>query len=186
MVAAAVLAATAAGIAGYLTTRGGSAVSRPPAITQTSIAGAKLGLAEAAYKKYFGPWKTFVLSEPGFPGLTFGQPQVSVFFPDPGQPAHIITTWNRTYRTAAGIGPCSMIAQMKKAYGAAVRPSWSGTSPDGKKVSQWAVGNNLIFATQDQKTLSAVALYKGDPGYTGGGSPQAYAGYVAAVESPCK
>ena len=76
---------------------------------------------------------------------------------------------------------------MKNAYGDAVQPSWSGTSPDGKKVLQWVVGDNLVFATGgDRKVVHAVALYEGNPNNTLGGSPQAYAGYVAAVETACK
>jgi predicted Ser/Thr protein kinase len=158
----------------------------PPDITQTSIAGAALGHMPSYYKKLLGGWQARVLSEPGFPSLAFQSPEVAVYFPVEGQPAHIITTWNRDYRTAAGIGPCSTVEEMKEAYGDAVQPSWSGTSPDGKKVHQWVVGDNLVFAVHgDLKALRAVALYDGDPNNTRGGSPQAYAGYVAAVETAC-
>ena len=59
-------------------------------------------------------------------------------------------------------------------------------SPDGKKVFQWVVGDNLVFATGlDRKVMHAVALYEGNPNYTLGGSPRAYAGYVAAEETSC-
>ncbi len=59
--------------------------------------------------------------------------------------------------------------------------------PDGKKVFQWVVGDNLVLATgAARKLVHAVALYEGNPNNTLGGSPQAYAGYVAAVETSCK
>lgn len=158
----------------------------PPAITQTSIAGATLGHMPSYYKDRFGGWQARVLSEPGFPSLAFHGPEVAVYFPAEGRPAHIITTWNSDYRTTVGIGPCSTVEEMKEAYGDAVQPSWGGTSPDGKKVFQWVVGDNLVLATGgDRKVVHALALYLGDPNYTREGSPQAYAGYVAAVETPC-
>ena len=193
LIAAALVAATAASIGAALAV-GKGGTDRPqsgsPAITQTSIAGVQLGRMPSYYKDLLGGWQARVLSEPGFPSfpsLAFNTPEVGVYFPVDGQPAHIITTWNREYRTAVGIGPCSTVEEMRKAYGGAVQPSWSGTSPDGKKVYQWVVGNNLIFATyEDRKTLRAVALYEGNPNYTGRGSPQQDAGWVAAVETPCK
>ena len=159
----------------------------PPAITQTSIAGAALGHMPSYYKNLFGGWQASVLSEPGFPSLAFHGPEVAVYFPVEGQAAHIMTTWNRDHRTAAGIGPCSTVEEMKEAYGDAVQSSPTGTSPDGKKVFQWVVGDNLLFATgMARKRVHAVALYEGNPNNTLGGSPQAYAGYVAAVETPCE
>jgi Protein kinase domain len=187
--AAALVAVAAVGTAiGVVLTRDtDSARTGPPAITQNSIAGATLGRMQSYYKKRFGGWQARVLSEPGFPSLAFQGPEVAVYFPVEGQAAHIMTTWNRDYRTAAGIGPCSTVEEMKEAYGDAVQPSPTGTSPDGKKVFQWVVGDNLVFATgTGRKLVHAVALYEGNPNNTLGGSPQAYAGYVAAVETSCK
>ncbi len=50
----------------------------------------------------------------------------------------------------------------------------------------WVVKPNLIFVTQNQRTISAVALYRGPPLKVVPNSPEAYANYVAAVETPCK
>ncbi len=186
---AALLATAAIAIGGYLTTREETSTAGPPAITQTSIAGVRLGSTEAAYKQRFGGYKQLVLTEsdPPIPGLSFGQPEVAVYFRANPERADIITTWNRHLRTAAGIGPCSTIAEMKKAYGAAVRPSRYGTSPDGKTVTSYVVGQNLIFVTQDQRTISALALYMGSRNnqLRKPGSPQSWANFVAAVETPC-
>ena len=49
----------------------------------------------------------------------------------------------------------------------------------------YVVGNDLVFETQDLHTISAVALYRGSPRNTGGGSPQAYAHYVTSNETAC-
>jgi Protein kinase domain len=185
-----VVVAMGASIGVVLTRDTNSARDGPPEITQNSIAGATLGRMPSYYKKRFDGWQARVLSGPplgpGFPLLAFQGPEVAVYFPVEGQAAHIMTTWNRDHRTAVGIGPCSTVEEMKEAYGDAVQPSWSGTSRDGKKVRQWVVGDNLIFATfLDRKVIRAVALYEGNPNNTLGGSPQAYAGYVAAEETSC-
>ena len=188
LAAALVIVAAIGASIGIVLNRGtNSARDGPPEITQTSIAGATLGHMPSYYKDRFGGWQARVLSEPGFPSLAFQGPEVAVYFPVEGQAAHIMTTWNRDYRTAAGIGPCSTVEEMKEAYGDAVQPSPTGTSPDGKKVFQWVVGDNLVLAAGTaRKLVHAVALYEGNPNNTLGGSPQAYAGYVAAVETSCK
>ena len=174
------------GVVGYVATRGEKAAGAP-AITQTSIAGVELGRPKAFYQQRFGGYKELMLTEqdPPIPGLTFGVPEVGVYFRASPDRADIITTWNRQNRTAAGIGPCSTIEEMKQAYGAAVQPNPHGISPDGKTVHQWVVGPNLMFATQDQKTVSAVALYRGSLPNTARDPRRGWAGFVAAVENPC-
>jgi hypothetical protein len=185
--AAIVAVVAAAAIAGVLAASGGSPrAARQVAIeiTQQEIAGAQLGQRADYYKNLFGGYRSQELSEVHYPGLAFQEPETAVYFHQGGKRAIIITTWNPRYRTAAGIGPCSTIAAMKKAYGSAVAGAWSGTGTDGT-VHSYVVGNNLLFATNDERTISSVALYHGVPGHTKGGSPQAYANYVAAVETAC-
>ena len=45
----------------------------------------------------FGGYKQLVLTEwdPPIPGLTFGQPQVGVYFREDPERADIVTTWNK-------------------------------------------------------------------------------------------
>ncbi len=187
MVALFVAAAVAS--AAYLTTRGEPAASGPPAITQTAIAGAKLGLMADAYKKRFGTWRQFELTEPGFPAFAFGEHKVAVYFPANAQPAHIITTWNKDHKTAAGIGPCSTIEEAKAAYGDELKPSSHGTQAG--KVYAYTLGKNLIFAASGPppnpaKFVTAVALYDGSaPGATEDGGSEAFAGFVAIQENAC-
>jgi tRNA A-37 threonylcarbamoyl transferase component Bud32 len=185
LVAAALVVVTAASIGSLLAIRTGGTdppQNGSPEITQTSIAGATLGHKPTYYKNLLGGWRAQVLAEPGFPSLAFQQLQMAVYFPAEGEPAHIVTTWNKDNKTAEGIGPCSTLDQMHAAYGDRVQPL--DTLPNGQ-VWQWVVGNNIAFATQDRKTIAAVALYKGDPANTRFGSPRAFAGYVAAVETAC-
>lgn len=97
VVAAALLAAAAVGIAGYVLTRGETPAAGAPGITQTSIAGAELGRPKTFYRQRFGGYKELVLTEwdPPIPGLSFGQPEVAVYFRVDAERADIITTWNR-------------------------------------------------------------------------------------------
>jgi serine/threonine-protein kinase len=179
---AAVAAVAAAIVAGFVLDGGAGRLARPQ-ITQDAIAGAPLGRSAAYYKKYFGPYRASIASGPNYPTLAFQQPEVAVYFPAPGRPAHIITTWNRSYRTAAGIGPCSTLAAAQHAYGA----RWQA-SPDGVVLkntngvhSAYVVGRRLIFETQDGRTISAVGLYHG-----GDDHPEGFANYITANESACK
>ncbi len=183
--ALAVLAAAGASIAGVLATRGESPAGRPPSISQDAIAGAKLGLAADAYKRRFGGWRPQTLTVTNYPSLAFQDPRVAVYFPPHGKRAIIITTWNRNYRTAKGVGPCSTLADLQRAYGAGVKPSEWSTAKTG--VYAYTVGKNLLFAVRpDTKVVATVALYDGGaPRANAHGGTQSYANYVAQVEASC-
>ena len=182
---AAGVAAVGAAIGGVLTTRESDV--GPASISQTAIAGAKLGLTGDAYKQRFGGWRAETLTEPNFPAFVFQGPKVAVYFPPNGKKAIIITTWNREKRTAQGVGPCSTLEELTKAYGKELKPSSQATSPDGKKVHAYLVGKNLLFAVgNDMKAVRSVALYDGGvPRAHELGGSEAYANYVAQVEAPC-
>jgi hypothetical protein len=185
----AVIAAAAAGITGVLAVRGegskpSTTTAGPPSITQTSIAGVELGEPKEFYGKRFGAYKQLTLTEwEPIPGRSFGQPEVAVYFRANPDRADIITTWSRRNRTAAGIGPCSTLGEMKKAYGKNVHPT--PHHPDGTPVPAYVVGPNLIFETQNQRTISAVGLYRGSLPNTTRSEEQGWAHFVTAVETPC-
>jgi hypothetical protein len=98
-----------------------AAVAVAPAIQQASIAGAKLGLSQPAYEQQLG--KPYAVAElEGNRGrLLFPKKKLTVEFPSNGK-ADGIVTWNKAYRTAAGIGPCSTAAALTKAYGSSLKP----------------------------------------------------------------
>ncbi len=195
VVAIVVATAVAAAVTAGFVLEGGAGRHERSQITQSAIAGAPLGRSAGYYRKHFGPLSYSLAGVVDYPTLSFQQPEVAVYFPKqktsipaPGQRAHIITTWNRSYRTAAGIGPCSTLAAAKRAYGARWKPSRDGIvlkHADGVH-SAYVVGNNLIFETQDGQTVSAVGLYEGNPHDTGNGSPQAYANFVTSNQTACE
>lgn len=197
--AAVVVVAAGASIT-IITTRHGSSPS-PPAITQTSIAGAKIGLTKAAYSKILGGGIPVTQQEgsekipaTGFPTLTFNDKKVWVFFGDKNggtKTATIIATWNKDFKTDRGIGPCSTVADLKKAYGDKVRPDHFGNAPDGQFM--YDVGKNLLFAaTNPKQAPGPPATYVTEVGLYNGSTPHAdenfgahpFAGFVTGNETP--
>jgi serine/threonine-protein kinase len=188
VIAVAVAAVVAAAIgAGFALDGAGGHVR--PEITRTSIDGVTLGRPAAFYKSTLGPYQSSVV-DPGFPTLSFQTPGVSVYFPKHSRRAFIIGTWNRTFRTAEGIGPCSTLAQMHDVYGRRVVPTYHGSSPNGKVHSSWQLGRSVLFMTQDQKTISEVVLFRGPVNARSPDQPpgthQGWASYVGENGTACE
>lgn len=200
LAAAALAAGGAAG--GILATEGGSSTpAAAAAITQSSIDGARLGLTVADYQKLFGDTGVPVVQpkqksgspSTNWPTLAFDNRKLWIFFGNqrgPTKRATVIVTWNPAFKTARGIGPCSTIAEMKKAYGygTGVEPDSFATMPSG--VFTYDVGSNLLlsaFGPNDKgpvpsKTVTAIGLFNGT------GSDAAlfhpYAGFATGNETP--
>jgi tRNA A-37 threonylcarbamoyl transferase component Bud32 len=187
--------AVAAIVAGVLVHDASEPARATPAITQTSIGGARLGLTKPQYKQLFGlPWREDVMSAPGYPVVIFHARKLSVYFDGKTPRGIIVTTWNPAYRTAARVGPCSSLHALKDAYGSRLKPSPQNTQHG--TVYGWLVRPNLFFAmnggakTRPSK-VAAVAIYDGDgprndgSGVYGHGGTLAFAGYVALSETPC-
>jgi tRNA A-37 threonylcarbamoyl transferase component Bud32 len=183
LTSAGIFVAAAGSVAGVLATNSGPGRG-PAVITQTSIAGATLGHMPEWYGKLLGSYREQELTAFHLPMALFQLRQMAVYFPKAGKPASMITTWNRLYRTAEGVGPCSTLAATRRAYGSRLKTTWAGTTDKNMHWS-YAVGNNLLFSTQDHRTVAAVVLYKGDPTDTHEYSPQAWANYVGDSEAAC-
>lgn len=194
------IVAAGAAVGGTLLVRSASP-PRPPAITQTSIAGARLGLHRAEYEKILGH-AIPVNQPPDIPGapsseyatLAF-EDKVWAFFPDgPEGTATIIVTWNEEYTTTEGIGPCSTIEELKAAYGDRVQPDYYGTI--GRKHFMYDVGKNLLFAASGPPPppgerpvpatyVSAVGLFDGSaPGADESFGGRPFAGFVTGNQTP--
>lgn len=194
------IVAAGAAVGGILLVRSGPPPV-PPAITQTSIAGARLGLHRADYERILGH-AIPVNQPPDIPGapsseyatLAF-EDKVWAFFPDGLEgTATIIVTWNEEHTTTKGIGPCSTIDELKAAYGDRVQPDYYGTI--GKKHFMYDVGKNLLFAASGPppppgerpvpaKYVSAVGLFDGSaPGADESFGERPFAGFVTGNQTP--
>jgi protein kinase-like protein len=192
--AAVVVAVSAAAFAGF------HAVWPEPAngaalVSQSAIDGVRLGMTIPHVKRLLGsPWREDVEKASGFRILIFHQRRLAVYFD--GKPARsiVVTTWNRDFRTAAGVGPCSSIAEFRRAYGAAFRASrWNRV---GGVQYGYTVGRNLFVARiavpqRTSDTVGVVALFDGDgPKNDGKGvnvdsGTLPFAGYIALSETMC-
>ena len=185
-----VLAALVGSTIGLVSAVSAGSVTRP-AITQNSIAGATLGLPQSNYEQLLGqPFHTSrgTPQNPGQPDnysrLAFSKRKLSVYFVDGADKGVVVATWNKAYRTAAGIGPCSTIRRLKRIYGKRLKPSKFNTQHG--VVSAYTLGKNLIFATNNQVTVDAVGLYDGsDPHANESGGSLSYAGFITLSEKAC-
>lgn len=162
------------------------AAAKSPGVTPTSIARAKLGLSASAYKNLLGaPARKVALNAPeGWSELLFAKRHLGVYFKHGSDRGVLVTTWNRGYKTAAGIGPCSTITRLKKTYGNRLKPS-KFNSQNGV-VYAYTVGKNLIFASNNLTTVEVVGLYDGnDPDVNKPGGSLSYAGFVTLSETGC-
>jgi serine/threonine-protein kinase len=145
-------------------------------ITPNAIDGVSLGHKTPWYRHLLGPGPPATDPLSGYAELHFQQPEIATYSPRAGKPAVILTTWNPNFRTAAGIGPCSTLAAMRSAYGDRVTPDAHATH--GKNVTAWKLGTDILFETQDQRTISAVVLFR--PVHGG------WANYFGQNETACK
>lgn len=192
---AALLLATATAAVGAILTTRDNGPPAPVTISQTSIAGATLGQTQADYKELYGiGWRADVVTEPDFPVLIFQHRRQAIYFHPDTRRGIIVTTWNRDHRTAAGVGPCSTIEELKSAYGSALKPSRWSTQKG--KVYAYTVGENLLFAANGlppnpSTFVTAVVLYDGDGPRNDGtgvdvrGGTLPFAGFIGSNESTC-
>ena len=118
------------------------------AIRPHSIAGAKLGKEAAAYKTLLGsrmhvdqPPKGFAAPD-NYTRLVFTKRKMYVYFKDDIDRATIITTWNKAYKTAAGIGPCSTVEELKQAYGGSSSLRSGARRTATRTSTRWATGSS--------------------------------------------
>jgi hypothetical protein len=121
-------------------------------ITQTSMGGAPLGKSRAFYRAAFPPPVFRESLEGGLDRLTFGSLSLQAYFRRSGAGAIGLLTWNRRFHTAAGIGPCSPLTALRRAYGRQLKPFRLGG-----RVAAYRLGR-LIFTVGATGKVGVVQL----------------------------
>jgi hypothetical protein len=142
-----------------------ASLATAPTITQSSIAGVRLGVTMAQAKALLG--KALQRSvgthdNPGQPDnwirVASDSREVAVYFEKGDAHAVMVTTWNSSDRTAAAIGPCSPRGTVKKAYGSALKQS-SHTDKGGG----YTLGKHLFIGYDSgfglAPRVTAIGLY---------------------------
>ena len=176
--AAAVVGAIAAGA--VLATTGGGSPKLPVTITPHSIRGARLGDSNVLLAKLWGGGQKLTMDTPGnYSVLTQRSRNVSAYFIGTTDKAVEITTWNKNDRTAEGIGPCSTLTDLRRAYGKRLKANPHSIAPDGS-VSGWLVGKHMAFAMTGPRghpdTVKTVALFDNDT---------ASENFIGSNDGPC-
>lgn len=167
-----------------------AAAASSTTIAQSSIDGAQLGLTASAYRHLFGtsgfkePLRQPNGSPTGWTRLGFDRRAVAVYFRPGHTRSEVITAWHPRYKTAAGIGPCSLLDDLKPTYGNRLKPSKFNTQHG--HVFAWVLGKNLIFAVGSNRYVQAVGVYNGsDPRVDKPGGSLSWAGYITLSEQAC-
>jgi hypothetical protein len=177
---------------GVVAVAGAAWAVSPAPISQASIAGMKLGMSASSIRKAVGGQAQSgrgTFDNPGAPDtyarVFFPKRKVAAYFEDGTDEAIIVTTWNKAFRTAAGVGPCSTLAQVKAAYRSTLKPL--PPTPDGG-IYGYRVGKNLLFGFDGRPptpshTVTAVGLYDGSAPTKD--NTLGFAGFVTLSEPNC-
>ncbi len=139
-------------------------------ITPAAVGGLSTGSSDSRYSHAWGPGGAILeLSVPeGYAVRTYADRKIAVFYRASGYRAVQrgtsrgleIVTWNRRDRTAAGVGPCSSVDELRAAYGKALNPVAKNTIAG--QVYGYTVGNSLFFAVgppPHPNRVGSVALF---------------------------
>jgi len=132
-----------------------AAAGTSASITQTTLKGAPLAKTKAFYRAHYGSAGRLDRLQDGLERLVFPGLEIEVYFrPKQGAGAVGLLTWSPKLRTAEGVGPCSTLASLQKAYGnLLVSIRVAGQS----KVVAYRVGK-LSFITEGRPRVLVVQL----------------------------
>lgn len=124
-------------------------------ITQSSIAGIHLGTSRVQARALMAKPVRVDRLEDGYLRLVSPREKLESYFRTGTRGVAVVTTWNRRLATAEGIGPCSTVTALKRAYAARLVPF-----RQAGKVVAYRLGN-LIFTTESGRRIGVVALGRG-------------------------
>jgi hypothetical protein len=124
-------------------------------VTQSSIAGIRLGASQANARALMTRPVHLDRLEDGYIRLVSPRQNLESYFRTGTKGIAVVTTWNRQLRTDKGIGPCSTVAALKRAYtGRLVR------FRQGGRIVAYRLGA-LIFTVEGGRRVGVVALGRG-------------------------
>jgi len=124
-------------------------------ITQSYVAGIHLGASQAAARALMTKPVRLDRLEDGYVRLVSTRQKLESYFRTGTKGVAVVTTWNRQLKTDEGIGPCSTVTALKRAYGGRLVPFRQG----GRIVAFRL--RNLIFTVEGGKRVAVVALGRG-------------------------
>ena len=141
-------------------------VMAPPAsarqasgITGSSIGGIHLGATQAHARALMTKPVHLDRLEAGYVRLVSAREKLETYFRYDTKGVTVVTTWNRALTTREGIGPCSTVTALKRAYGSRLVPF-----RHGGRVVAYRLGS-LIFTVEGGKRVGVVALGRGAAAY---------------------
>jgi hypothetical protein len=147
--------AAIAGLALLLAVAPLAAAQPAPGITQSSIAGIRLGASRLAATARLVPPVQVSRLEDGYLRLGSTRQAVESYFRTGTKGVAVVTTWSRRLRTAERIGPCSTVAALEHVYGSRLVPFRRGG-----RIVAYRLGL-LVFTVEGGKRVGVVALGRG-------------------------
>jgi hypothetical protein len=124
-------------------------------ITQSYVAGIHLGMSQAQARALMTKPVRLDRLEDGYLRLVSPRQKLESYFRTGTKGVAVVTTWNRQLTTAEGIGPCSTVAALRRAYSGRLVPF-----RQGGRIVAYRLGN-VIFTVLGGRRVGAVALGRG-------------------------
>ena len=124
-------------------------------ITQSYVAGIHLGASRAQGRALMTKPVRLDRLEDGYLRFVSPSEKLESYFRTGTKGVAVVTTWNRQLTTDEGIGPCSSVAALKRAYGGRLVPF-----RQGGRIVAYRLGN-LIFTVEGGRRVGVVGLGRG-------------------------
>jgi hypothetical protein len=124
-------------------------------ITTSYIAGIHLGAGQTGARALMTKPVRLDRLEDGYVRLVSPRQRLEAYFRTGTKGVAVVTTWSQQLKTDEQVGPCSTVAQLKRAYGSRLVPF-----RQGGRIAAYRLGP-LIFTVESGKRVGVVALGRG-------------------------